>query len=317
MPTLRIWTNYPPLTSQTGLLRDKIPQHRVIVGTPSGPDPQLADVDIAFGQPDVKQVIELTSLRWLHVNTAGYTKYDRDDVRAAMRKRGAILTSSSCVYSEPCAQHVLALILAQARRLNDSWTDQHGARAWPMVDIRSQCTLLNDAKVLLIGFGSIGRRLAELLAPLSMKVMGVRRNPTGNESIPMIAIDKLDEYLPWADHVVNLLPASSSTNGLFDARRFAKMRPDSIFYNIGRGDTIDQAALRKALESGTIAEAYLDVMTPEPLPANDPLWTTPNCHISPHTAGGHSNEIQRVVEHFVQNLRRYEAGEALLDLIPL
>src|SRR5262249_17394433 len=117
MPPLTIWTNYKPLAPDAARLRIKIPQHRIIVGTWSSPDPALAQADIAFGQPDPKQVIELPNLRWVHLNTAGYTKYDRDDVRAALKSRGGILTNSSGVYSEPCAQHVMAMILSLARGL--------------------------------------------------------------------------------------------------------------------------------------------------------------------------------------------------------
>ena len=98
-------------------------------------------------------------------------------------------------------------------------------------------------------------------------------------------------------------------------RRFAAVRPGAIFYNVGRGGTVDQHALLGALESGKLGAAYLDVTVPEPLPADHPLWTAPRCYITPHTAGGHSDEHERFVAHFIENLQRYTAGEPLLDRV--
>ena len=93
------------------------------------------------------------------------------------------------------------------------------------------------------------------------------------------------------------------------------MKPGAVFYNIGRGTTVDQDALGEALRSGRLRAAYLDVTDPEPLPPEHPLWTTPNCVITPHTAGGHDNEWTRLVQHFLANLRRHEAGQPLLDRV--
>jgi phosphoglycerate dehydrogenase-like enzyme len=102
---------------------------------------------------------------------------------------------------------------------------------------------------------------------------------------------------------------------MIGAAEFAKMKPSAIFYNIGRGQTIDQEALVVALQQGRIAAASLDVTDPEPLPPEHALWTTPNCIITPHTAGGHNTEFVRVVQHFLNNLRKFEKGEALNDRV--
>jgi phosphoglycerate dehydrogenase-like enzyme len=93
------------------------------------------------------------------------------------------------------------------------------------------------------------------------------------------------------------------------------MKPGAVFYNIGRGTTVDQLALAEALEDGRLAAAWLDVTDPEPLPDDHPLWAAPNCHITPHTAGGHTNEGETLVLHFLENFRRFLANEALLDRI--
>jgi phosphoglycerate dehydrogenase-like enzyme len=96
-----------------------------------------------------------------------------------------------------------------------------------------------------------------------------------------------------------------------NTQRFAVVKPGARFYNIGRGTTVDQDALLRVLESGTLALAYLDVTDPEPLPSEHPLWTAPNCYITPHTAGGHKGEFERLVQHFLGNLRLFEQDEAL------
>jgi phosphoglycerate dehydrogenase-like enzyme len=312
---LTIWTNFtllPPQARQ--ILCQRAAPHRVIFSS-LAPDPQLAEADIAFGQPDVQQVIDLPALRWIQISTAGYSRYDREDVRRALRARGAIMTNASWVYDEPCAQHVLAMMLGLARQLPAALDNQRTARSWPITAIRDASFLLNGQSVLLVGYGAIARRLAELLAPFGMKLTGVRRTPRGNEAVPVVSVDRIDQLLPEADHVVNILPASPQTARFFDADRLARIKPGARFYNIGRGSTVDQAALRQCLESGRLAAAYLDVTSPEPLPPDDPLWSTPNCYITPHTAGGHHGEYLRQVEHFLENLSRFQRGLELRNRV--
>jgi phosphoglycerate dehydrogenase-like enzyme len=169
----------------------------------------------------------------------------------------------------------------------------------------------------IVGFGSIGRRLVELLAPLAMGLSAVRREVAGDEPIPTWRPEdpRAAAALGEADHVIDLLPGSPSTDGFFDARRFAALKPGAIFYNVGRGTTVDQDALMATLVAGRLAAAYLDVTSPEPLPPDHPLWTAPNCYISPHTAGGHDSEGERQVRHFLDNLARLTSGRPLLDRI--
>ena len=127
----------------------------------------------------------------------------------------------------------------------------------------------------------------------------------------MISEAELDEALSRADHVISILPGGGGTRSYLDAAKFGRMKPGAIFYNIGRGTTVDQPALLEALAAGPLAAAFLDVTDPEPLPPEHPLWTAPNCFITPHTAGGHIGEKERLVRLFLDNLRRFEAGEAL------
>ena len=300
-------------------------------------DPLLADADVAFGQPDPQQTLGLAKLKWVHLTTAGYTRYDRDDLRAAMKSRGGQLTTSSGVYEEPCAEHAFAFMLSIARQLPAMLLEQFGTkpgvggagaaygsdpkgtdahfRAWRQPTHRAASRLLTNQSAILYGYGTIARRLTELLAPFKMDVVGVRRRIVGDEPARTVTQADADAHLARADHVFNILPSAAGTDGYFTADRFAKMKPGAVFYNIGRGTTVDQPALIAALKSGHLSAAYLDVTDPEPLPADHPLWDAPHCYVTPHTAGGHDTEFRRMAEHFVANLRRYERGEELADRV--
>jgi phosphoglycerate dehydrogenase-like enzyme len=320
---LTIWTNahFPDATRAE--LIESIKPHRLIFSSQlsasnlakAPADPALKEADIAFGQPDPDFALECPGLRWIHLTTAGYTRYDVPSFRTAFGGRGSILTNSSLVYAEPCAEHVLAFMMAHARQLMPSLDVQRGDHSWPTLPRRAATHLLLGQRVVLLGFGAIGRRLAELLAPFQAKVIAVRRKPAGDENVTVITEEQLPEALAAADHVVNILPDNPATQGYFNAERLAATKPSAVFYNIGRGTTVDQEALLAALQSNRLAAVYLDVTDPEPLPPEHPLWTAPNCYITPHSAGGHATEQERLLQHFLGNLRLFERGEALHDRV--
>jgi phosphoglycerate dehydrogenase-like enzyme len=277
------------------------------------PDPRLPGADVVFGQPEAEQCVASARLRWVHVASAGYTTFAATDVAAALAARGVPVTTSSSVYDEPCAQHALAFMLADARQLPRSIRDGASA-AWNTVPTRAGSFLLGGHTVLLVGYGANARRLAELLAPFGVRVVGFRRRPLGDEPIEVRPIAELEDWLARADHVVDILPAALDTEGFFDLRRFSAMKRGAVFVNIGRGATVDQDALLVALR-GHLRAAYLDVTSPEPLPAGHPLWSQPNCTITPHVAGGHADEHDRLVALFLDNLQRFLHGQSLLGRV--
>jgi phosphoglycerate dehydrogenase-like enzyme len=321
---LKIWTNHSftaAENSELNDLRENLGEHELFVfpSTENGASGESARIlqiaDIAFGQPDPDAVLSAKNIKWFHVNLAGYTPYDRNDFRESFAAEGRIMTNSSMVYVEPCSQHVLAMMMALARLLPESLDNQRGARSWDYDRIRNNSYLLNNQTALILGFGTIGRRLAELLAPLKMKLIGVKRTVSGDESIRVVPQNETEKYLPGADHIINILPANDETIKFLNAERLSMLKKGARLYNIGRGVTLDQDALLAEMQTGRISAAYLDVTDPEPLPPAHPLWTTPNCYITPHSAGGFSLERRRHVEHFLENLRRFEKGEDLLDRI--
>lgn len=289
---------------------DRLTRNNLTVGDS---DPRAQGAQILWGQPAVQDVVS-GNARWVALTSAGYSRYDRDDVRQALQGREAILTNASGVYNEPCAQHVLAQMLAESRQLPRCFDDQ-GRRRWSSLERRQESFLLRGQTVLILGYGAIAKRLVELLAPFRMNLTGVRRRPTGDESIPCVTPDRVDDLLGDCDHVVNLLPASDATLGFVSGARLLRMKPTAVYYSIGRGPTTDHHALREALEAGRLAAAYLDVFDPEPLPADDPLWQTPQCVITPHSAGGFDGEEKALIDHFFSNLPRFLRGQPLKDRV--
>lgn len=295
------------------LVFSQAPLSSVLAG--SAPDPQFASVDIAFGQPSPEAVAGAARLKWIQISSSGITRYDNPAFRGLVAERGIVVTNSASVYNEACAAHALSFLLAQARKLPLALKTRtpNGSAAWNA--LRGASTTLRGETVLIMGYGAIGRRLAELLQPLGMKVVAYRRTRRNDETVPVVTADGLTEALGAADHIINILPASGETGHFFDRARFAAVKPGAVFYNIGRGSTVDQDALLAALRSGRLGAAWLDVTEPEPLPDSHPLWAEPNCFITPHTAGGHTDEAKTLVRHFLANFDRFIRREPLADRV--
>jgi phosphoglycerate dehydrogenase-like enzyme len=320
--TLTVWCNLSLDQGALAALADGLGPHRLVraielpeYNQPLGrPDRLLPEADVVFGQPEVDQCIASRRLLWVHLASAGYTTFASTDARVALGTRSIPVTTSSSVYSEPCAQHALACMLAEARQLPRSLRDQATNHGWNTTPTRAASFLLKDKTVLLIGFGAIAARLAELLGPFGLRVVGFRRRPRGDEPIEVHPITELHAWLGRGDYVVCLLPAAAETVGFFDQTRFAMMKQGATFINLGRGATVDQPALLMALR-GRLRAAFLDVTTPEPLPLDHPLWSQPNCCITPHVAGGHHDEYQRLVTLFLANFERFLHGQPLIGRV--
>ena len=279
------------------------------------PDPRFAEVEVAFGQPAVEAIRNAPNLRWIQISSSGITRYDTPEFRRWLSERGIQMTNSARVYADACADHALSFLLGQSRNLPRSLAlrTPNGSGAWH--ELRGSCVPLRGQSLLILGFGTIGRRLVELLRPYEMEVRAYRRQPRGDEGIPVVDPTQLRLALQTADHVVNILPDSSETRKFCNGPIFAAMKTGAAFYNIGRGTTVDQEALTAALRSGQVGAAWLDVTDPEPLPESHPLWLEPNCFITPHVAGGHQDEQGTLVRHFVDNFHRFVREEPLLDLV--
>lgn len=323
--SLTVWTNHELRPGARALFTEGLAAAgaRLIQSSQSSrsvldqgkPDPTLGEADIAYGQPDPDDVMKHPRLKWIAISTAGYTRYDRTDFRAAMKARGTVVTNASGVFANPCAEHLLAMMLALGRQLPKYVLNQAGPHGWPYLDDRYQMTLLTGQTVVILGYGAIGKRLAELLAPFRCRVIAVRRAPRGDEGVETVTNENVAAALAVADHVVNVLPDNPVSRGWCNAARFAQMKRGARFYNVGRGTSVNQPDLVTALQSGQVGGAYLDALDPEPLPPEHPMWTAPNCHIIPHLGGGQREQDEALVRHFLENFRRLNAGEAMVDRI--
>jgi phosphoglycerate dehydrogenase-like enzyme len=251
-------------------------------------------------------------LRWIHSASAGVDRI----ATAAVRERGLLVTNARGVFSRPIAEYVVMMMLAVARRLPQLLELQR-ERTWQPLRGRE----LSELTVGIVGYGSIGVEVARLLAPFGCRVLATRRHPERGageaSSVEMHGLDQLDEVLRASDIVVVAAPLTDETAGLIGAEQLSQMREDAWLINIARGRLVDELALRRALESGWIGGAVLDVFNEEPLSPESPLYGTPNLVITPHTSWASNRVIERTVDLFVDNLRRDLAGEPLRNLVDL
>ncbi len=272
-----------------------------------------ADAVVAWRVPE-EAIQQATQLKWIHRGAAGV----EDLITPTLRNSDIILTNSSGVHASNISEHVMACMLAFARRLPKLYKLQQ-EHAWSGHRVVGVFELTGQT-VLLAGIGDIGQAVATRARAFGMSTMAVRRDPAlprpeGVETI--MSIDRLHEALGAADHVVNSLPLTGATTKIFDEAAFGAMRHGACFYNVGRGRTVDTDALFGALETGRLGGAALDVTDPEPLPEDSPLWDMDNVIITAHTAGRTPHMWERVFKLVEQNLRRYEADEQLINVVDL
>ncbi len=323
MTPLKIFSDSPLSESASRLLQEGAEPHEILfpkirvasVLAKPEPDPSFGLADVAFGQPDVESIRQSEKLKWLHVSTAGFTRYDTPEFRALAAERGLIVTNSSSVYAAACAEHVFAFMMAQSRLLPAALASQTGNGTEEWFHLRGNSISLRGQHVVILGFGGIATELVKLLAPFEMKITAMRRSPRGDEGFPTVTTENLPEALATADHVINILPDNAASQNFINTERLAQMKAGVVFHNIGRGTTVDQEALLQSLRSGQVAAAWLDVTDPEPLPADHPLRHEPNCQITPHIAGGHGDETGTLIRHFLTNLRLYQDKAPLRDRI--
>ena len=251
-------------------------------------------------------------LRWIHSASAGVDRISTPLVR----ERGLVVTNARGVFSRPIAEYVVMMSLAIARRLPQLLELQR-ERTWQPLRGRE----LSELTVGIIGYGSIGEEVARLLEPFGCRVIATRRHPDRGAgdlaNVELFGLDDLPQVLRESHIVVVAAPLTDETAGMIGAEQLGEMREDGWLINIARGRLIDELALRRALESGWIGGAVLDVFSEEPLSPESPLYRTPNVIITPHTSWASDRVIERSVDLFVDNLRRDRAGEPLRNVVNL
>jgi phosphoglycerate dehydrogenase-like enzyme len=244
------------------------------------------------------------ALRWIQSASDGVDGLLFPELIAS----GVAVTNARGVFDEPIAEWTIGAIAALTTGFAASVRDTAAGR-WD--DDRDRDRIAGS-RLLVVGPGPIGRATASRALALGMRVEAVGRRARDDARFGRIlGPEDLEAALGRADHVLDALPMTPGTERLFDAAAFAAMRPTARFYNVGRGGTVDEAALIEALRSGSIAAAALDVFEVEPLPPESPLWSLSNVIVSPHVCGDFSGWERAVVELFTDNLARFVRGEPL------
>ena len=272
----------------------------------------LADVEIAAGWLPRKYLAQMPQLRWFQQYGAG--------VDWLMRHPEAIdlpftLTNASGVHGIQIGEHILALLLAFARRLPEAWRAQQQC-TWQAPAGETLFELAGKT-IVVVGMGPIGKRTAQLCTALGMSVLGVRRSAAKSEAGvgKMVGPEQLLALLPQADFVVLTAPLTPQTQGMIGEAALRVMKPAAYLINIGRGGLVDESALIRALQAGRLAGAGLDVFETEPLPPESPLWAMKNVIITAHYAGASPHYTERWLTIFLENLRRYRRGETLITVV--
>jgi phosphoglycerate dehydrogenase-like enzyme len=267
----------------------------------------LETADAVFGTVPSELFARAKNLRWICAARAGLGGawfYD------ALVKSEVVVTNMRGSYNEHLAAHAVAFLLAFARRFDHYLPPKRWRRGPKMIDLPSQT-------VLIVGVGGAGGEAGRLCAAFGMRVIGIDTRVT--EAPPGVSElagpDKLEAWLGTADFVILTTPETPETVGLFNAKLFAQMRQGSYFINIARGRCVVTADLVEALRSGHLAGAGLDVVDPEPLPVEHPLWTMPNVLITPHVAIYGTPYRSKWEAILIENCRRFAAGQPLLNVV--
>ena len=247
-------------------------------------------------------------LRWIHWGGAGVDAA----MFAELRQSDIVLTNARGVFDQPMAEWVLGMILCFAKRFPQTLEFQ-AKHEWNYRLSES----VAGKRALVVGVGSIGRAVGRLLQAAGMKVDAVGRSARdGGADFDYIhAVADLHAQLPLADYVVLITPLTDDTRKLFGAAEFAAMASHARFINIGRGALVVEAELLQALHDGQIAGAALDVFVEEPLPADSPFWSAPNCLVSPHMSGDYVEFEAAMADQFMDNWARFIAGEPFPNVV--
>jgi len=272
---------------------------------------QRSHLVVAIDLPDNLATLA-PNLQWVQSITAGYDKYDLD----ALAGQGVRLTTASGVAAASISEFVMGRLLQvwkNLRLFDQQQRDHHWEGMFG--------TELTGRTLGVVGLGAIGRQVAKRARAFNMVTLATRASATRGDTDPDVdelhPAATLDEVLARCDAVVAAMPSNPTTINLFDKDRFAAMKPGAIFVNVGRGAHVVQPDLIAALESGHLRAAALDVTTPEPLPAEDPLWDAPNLYLSPHASVSVDRYMANIEALVADNLRRYLAHDPLVNEVEI
>jgi phosphoglycerate dehydrogenase-like enzyme len=291
------------------------------------PDDRTTSSEVYYAIGDVPRPEQAPNLRWIQGHWAGVNNLREHPVWES----DIVITTASGIHAPATGQYVMDQMLAWANRVPD-WLSYQKEGTWPKDRWKKFLpNELRDQTVGILGYGSIGREVARLAKSFGMTVLATKRNARdttdGGFTIPGSGDPKgemADRIYPGeatrsmvaeCDYVVITLPLTTKTHHLVNEVMLREMKPNCVLINVGRGPIVDEDDLVRALKKGWIAGAGLDVFEAEPLPAESPLWSMNNVIISPHVSGFTPHYDDRVTDLFAENLRRYLAGDPLLNQV--
>jgi phosphoglycerate dehydrogenase-like enzyme len=272
----------------------------------SGPVPADLIGDALLAVHSSPTLLELADrgVQWVHCYGTGV-----DGIPAAIFD-GRVVTCSRGASAIPIAEFVVAAMLAVEKRMPDVWLSSPPGH-WYQNDLGE----INGKTLGLVGLGGIGTAVASRSLALGMRVLATRRSAAASPVPGVEVVPEFDDLLPVADHLVLAAPATARTRHLLNAATLARVKPGVHIVNVARGSLVDQDALLAALDDERVGMATLDTVEPEPLPAGHPFFSHPRLRLSAHVSWGSDRDARRIVEMFVENLRRWVAGEPLEGVV--
>jgi len=269
---------------------------------------RAAEAEVIGGAIGPAALARASRLRWLHSWIAGVDGLLFPELIVSP----VIVTNVRGNGAVPLAEHALWMMLTLNRQA-PRWLDNQRAARWHRYFDAGE---LQGLTVGIVGLGLAGQDLALKCKAFHMRVLGLRRHPAPTPHVDLVlGPDRLPELLAQSDFVVVTAPRTPETRGALDVAAFRAMKPTAHYICVSRGGIADDAALLRALQEGWIAGAGLDAHAQEPLPPDSPFWTLPNVVVTPHNAASSRAVRQRGIDIFVENLRRYAAGQPLLNVV--
>lgn len=250
------------------------------------------------------------NLRWLQLVNAGIDRL----MGSPLLESPVIITNASGIHGVPIAEWVMTYMLYFAKNVKHFQESQHAHQWRPAV-----VSELSGQTIGIVGLGAIGSEVARLAKAFNMQVLAVRRTQQAQESTPLADLllppSGIEQLLRESDYLVLALPLTAETRGIIGERELRMMKRNACLINIARGGLVDHQALSAALREGWISHAALDATEPEPLPPYSGLWDMPNVLITPHITPSTDRYVERAIDLFCQNLRRYLHGEPLINVV--
>lgn len=284
----------------------------VTVASSIGDAMELAqDSEVILGHVPLPLLQRAPKLKWVHSASSGVDIYGYSEFRDSE----IVLTGEKGLVGGHLADHGFALLLTMTRNLKRAI--KLGSEGWDRrAELRAQEIELDGLTLGILGFGGTGQAMARRGRAFGMSCLAVDNNKIeGNDDVTEVwGLDSIPKLLSLSDVVAICLPLTPQTQGFFGDEVFSQMRKGSFLINVTRGEIVDDKALQRALDSGHIQGAGLDVHTIEPMPANHPFWNYENVVMTPHTAGASQLRSGRNIDRFVQNIGRWRANEELLGV---